>query len=156
MQKISTPLFNELQFKANHSERKRINFNLHSSLEDPFQRLLNYLLPGTYLRPHRHSTPEKSESILILKGRVLAIEFDNDGNIIDYFELNTELGNYGIDILPGVFHTIIPLTEAVIFEAKQGPFAPLHELDFASWAPPEGDSLALQYQKKLLEAAFKV
>jgi len=84
----------------------------------------------------------------------MAFEFDNEGNIADSLELNAELGNFGIDILPGVFHTIIPLTEAVIFEAKQGPFAPLNELDFASWAPAEGDSLALEYQKKLLEAVL--
>jgi len=86
----------------------------------------------------------------------MAFEFDNEGNIADSLELNAELGNYGIDILPGVFHTIIPLTDAVIFEAKQGPFAPLNEIDFAPWAPPEGSDEAMEYQKMLLDNIQKM
>ena len=81
-------------------------------------------------------------------------EFENDGKISDFLELNSELGNYGIDILPGFYHTLIPLTVSIIFEAKQGPFAPLNELDLAPWAPVEGEPSAFEYQKKLLDAAF--
>ncbi len=156
MQKITEVLLLNTLKKASASPRLRMNHNFHPGLDDIYQRMLNCLIPGTYLRPHRHTLPEKSESILILKGSVLAIEFENDGKISDFLELNSELGNYGIDILPGIYHTLIPITETIIFEAKQGPYSPLNEMDFAPWAPPEGSDAAIKYQKMLLDKINKM
>jgi cupin fold WbuC family metalloprotein len=154
MKKITKELLTEILENTIPINRKRLNYNLHSSLEDPYQRILNCLLPGTYLRPHRHTLPEKSESILILKGRVMVIEFETDGKINDFLELNSELGNYGIDLMPGIYHTLIPLTESIIFEAKQGPFSPINFLDLAPWAPAEVSDGTLEYQKRLLEEIY--
>jgi cupin fold WbuC family metalloprotein len=84
----------------------------------------------------------------------MVIEFETDGKINDFLELNSELGNYGIDLMPGIYHTLIPLTESIIFEAKQGPFSPINFLDLAPWAPAEGSDGTLEYQKRLLEEIY--
>ena len=53
--------------RAKTSERLRMNFNLHDSLDAKAQRLLNALEPGTVLPVHRH--PHTDETYVILRGR---------------------------------------------------------------------------------------
>ena len=145
MQKISKELLDSLIEKATTSPRRRMNYNFHPSLDATYQRMLNCLMPDTYLRPHRHSNPEKSESFIILKGILLVLEFDNNGEIIDYIVLDTQVGNYGVDFLPNTWHSIIALTPCVVFESKNGPYCPINEKDFASWAPAEGSPEGIKY-----------
>jgi cupin fold WbuC family metalloprotein len=100
MQKITSFLISSIFEKAANSPRRRINHNLHPSLDANYQRMLNCLMPDTYCRPHRHSDPAKSESFVILKGRAVVLEFNDNGDIIDHFVLDAEKGNYGVDFLP--------------------------------------------------------
>jgi cupin fold WbuC family metalloprotein len=58
---------------------------------------------------------------------------------------------WGIDIQPGVWHTILPRTERVVcFEVKPGPWLPSTDKEFAAWAPAENDQGAAEYCKALL------
>jgi len=150
MQKITESLLNETLEKAQSSPRKRINHNFHSSLDENYQRMLNCLLPGTYLRPHRHKDPPKNESFIVLKGKLVVFEFDNSGKIIDYIVLDAEKGNYGVDFQPDTWHSVVAITPCVVFESKDGPYSPLNDKDFASWAPMEGSPEAENYIQKLL------
>ena len=50
-----------------------MNYNFHERLDDPVNRLLNALEPGTYLRPHRHLNPKKDEIFLLLRGRIAGL-----------------------------------------------------------------------------------
>ena len=60
----------------------------------------------------------------------------------------------GIDIQPGVWHTLAVLTpHAVCYEVKPGPYSPANDKDFAPWAPREGDSDAAAYLEKLVARA---
>ena len=70
MKLIDTPLLDATTARAKQSPRLRMNHNFHERLDDPVNRLLNALEPGTYLRPHRHSNPDKTEIFLLLRGRV--------------------------------------------------------------------------------------
>ena len=67
--------------KARTSPRRRMNYNFHPQLDDPLQRMLNCLEPGTYIQPHKHENPDKCEAFILLKGKVLVVEFDETGKV---------------------------------------------------------------------------
>ena len=75
--------------------------------------------------------------------------FDDAGNVI-----RTEVAGrdpMGIDLPPGVWHTLTPLTaHAVCYEVKPGPYSAANDKDFAPWAPREGDPRAAAYLDNLL------
>ena len=64
---LDDKLLDEVTARAKTSERLRMNFNLHDSLDAKAQRLLNALEPGTVLPVHRH--PHTDETYVILRGR---------------------------------------------------------------------------------------
>lgn len=121
---INDNLLVKISQQARESERLRMNYNLHDSLDAPVQKLLNALEPGTELAIHRHK--ETAETYLLLKGEIKVIFFDDNKNIINEFILNPDKGSYGIDIPAGQWHTIEVLqTDSVIFEVKKGPYYPI-------------------------------
>ncbi len=124
-----------------------MNHNFHSGNDDNPHRFLNVLLEGTYVRPHRHSTPPKPESFLVLDGKALLLIFDEAGAIAHrtVLGMGPDCDAIGIDLEPGVLHTITALTpRAVCYEVKPGPYAPGSDKDFAEWAPREGTPEAAQ------------
>ncbi len=138
------------------SPRKRIIFPFHKSPSDNLHRMLNVLQPMSYIQPHRHIAPPKAESIIVLKGRLACVVFKNTGEITACHGLSSESFVIGIDIEPGVYHTIFAAEEdTVIFETKPGPYERSSDKDFASWAPPEGSDGAEGYLKKLYEYSIK-
>lgn len=129
-----------------------MNYNFHVSAEDNPHRFLNVMLAGTYIRPHRHLDPPKAESFLVLAGRVAFFLFDDDGSISRRIDLGEGAEALGIDISPGIWHTLAVLTpHAVCYEVKPGPYSPVDDKAFASWAPREGDPAAGEYLQNLLE-----
>ncbi len=113
--------------EAEGSPRLRMNRNLHESLEAPAQRLLNALLPGTVLPIHRHR--HTAETYILLKGRIDVCFYNDMGKRTDRFQLDPTMGNYGVQIPKGQWHTIEVLTPSVIFEVKDGPYTPLSPED---------------------------
>ena len=107
VQLITTGLFGDLELEAAASPRRRINYNFHSAPGDNPHRMLNVLLRGTYVRAHRHVTPPKSESFLLLTGRVGIVCFDDNGAVSAQYELDTEGPVRGIDLAAGVWHTVV-------------------------------------------------
>ena len=60
----------------------------------------------------------------------------------------------GVDIQPGVWHTIAVLSDHVVcFEVKPGPYSVATDKDFAPWAPREGDPRAGAYLDMLVFTA---
>jgi len=154
---ISDALFDSIEALARGSPRRRMNHNFHSGPDDNPHRFLNILLLGTYIRPHRHANPPKSESFVVLEGAVDVILFDDVGTITARYPLGSESSQgrvWGIDLPPGVWHTILPRTErAVCFEVKPGPWQHSTDKEFALWAPTEDDPSAGAYAKALLSAS---
>ncbi len=149
IQLVTTALYETLIERARQAPRKRVNHNFHASLEENPHRFLNVMLRGTYIAPHRHLDPPKSESFLALEGRVACFIFSDSGEIREMHVLGGE--TVGIDISPGVWHTIATLTpHAVCYEVKPGPYLASNDKDFASWAPREGDPGAAAYLEKLI------
>ena len=152
IQVLDQALFQELIERAHSSPRLRTNYNLHRSMEENPHRFLNVMVRGTYVAPHRHLDPPKSESFLILQGDAVLFTFDDAGEIVTCTRLGRD--PIGIDIQPGVWHTMAVLSEyAVCFEVKPGPYSASNDKDFAPWAPREGDPQVESYLRQLVERA---
>ncbi len=127
MKTIDVELLNRVSAQAKASERLRMNYNFHGSLEDKCHRMLNAVEPGTQVPIHRH--PTKDESFVILRGKVRVTTHNDDGSIIEDVVLSQESGNYGVDIPKNVWHKLESLESgSVIFECKEGPFVE-HEVE---------------------------
>ena len=153
---ISNNLIKNAINSSRISPRKRIILPFHKSPSDNLHRMLNAIQPESYIQPHRHLDPPKAESIIVLKGSIIFVEFDNTGEIKNYVQLSSDSFNIGIDIEPGVFHTFFALVEdTVLFEVKPGPYDQGTDKDFASWAPSEGTESAIDYLRNLYELTKK-
>ena len=151
---ITGSIINKAIDASRKNPRKRIIFPFHKSPSDNLHRMLNVLQPHSYIQPHRHLDPPKAESIIVLRGELIYVEFDQKGNIKILYRLSHESFNIGIDIEPGIFHTIFAATEdTVLFEVKPGPYKRSTDKDYAPWAPAEGSENAEEYLKKLYETA---
>jgi cupin fold WbuC family metalloprotein len=149
--KIEDEFLKELSERAGTVERKRLNYNYHKVFSDLLQRMLNAIEPGSYIRPHKHDTPDKREVFIILKGRTVVVEFNDDGTINDYIVLDPKNGVYGVEIAPKKWHTIISLEKgSVVYEVKDGPYEPIDDKNFAAWAPAESDARASAYLENLI------
>lgn len=150
MIKISKDFLEELSIKAQQSERKRLIYMYHNEAQDPIQRMLNVMEPETYSRPHRHLTPVKREAFILLQGTVAILEFDNKGKIAEFAILSGKKGNYGAEITPGAWHSLVCLESgSVLYEVKDGPYIEEDDKVFASWSPEEYSSEALVYLESL-------
>jgi len=138
--------------KARRSPRKRMNFNFHKDENALMQRMLNVIEPGTYIRPHKHENPDKNEVFILLSGKALVLEFSEAGKITESYILDPTQGDYGAEIGPGIYHTIISLApDTVAYEVKEGPYLPANVKHFAPWAPEEGEKDAEDYLNSLIK-----
>jgi cupin fold WbuC family metalloprotein len=152
VQVIDAALFRALIERAGESPRLLTNHNFHTSKEDNPHRFLNVMVRGTYIAPHRHRDPPKSESFLVLEGELAFFTFDDGGQITGTVILGRDA--VGVDIQPGVWHTIAVLSDHVVcFEVKPGPYSVATDKDFAPWAPREGDPRAGAYLDMLVFTA---
>ena len=136
---IDQALLAELAAEARQAPRQRKNFNFHPADDYPGHRLLNAIEPGSYVVPHRHLDPAKDESIVILRGRLGCVFFDDTGRIERKCMLSPN-DTVGVDIPHGTWHSIVALEPGtVFFEAKAGPYLPLSADETAAWAPREGE-----------------
>ncbi len=151
MIKIDKQLLNSVSNKAKQSGRLRMNLNFHEKPEALMQRMLNAMEPGTYIQPHKHENPDKSEAFFCLRGKILVIEFEDDGQVKDHILLDANSGNYGCEIPPRAWHSIVAIeTGSVAYEVKDGPYDPKIDKHFATWAPAEGDPKAATYLQSLI------
>jgi cupin fold WbuC family metalloprotein len=179
---IDHSMLDELIQQAAGTQRRRLNHNFHHTLEENPHRFLNAMMRGTYVRPHRHLIPPKPESFVLLSGAVIFLIFDDDGSINEsrliaspallseaeceakitfekesrrLIERCRENPAMGVDIDPGIWHTLLPVTDvAVIFEVKPGPYTPADDKEFASWAPPENHPDAKAYLDSLYKLCY--
>lgn len=124
---IDKKQFDSLMQSASASPRLRMNMDLRNSPEDRSQRMLNALEVGTVMPIHRHRAT--SETQLLLKGVIDVMFYDDSGREMQRFRLDPLNGNYGVNIPAGQWHSLEVIEPAVLFEAKDGPYAPLTEED---------------------------
>lgn len=128
MELIDKKILDKVSREASESPRLRMNYNFHTSLDAKAQRLLNALEPGTEVPIHRHMYT--SETYIVLRGKIRVMFFDAEKSIKESVVLDPFDEKYGINIPVGQWHTLQVLEkDTVIFEVKDGPYAPLKEED---------------------------
>ncbi|WP_041633701.1 WbuC family cupin fold metalloprotein [Magnetospirillum gryphiswaldense] len=134
MKTVTHATLADLAAEAAAAPRRRKNRNLHEHLDDPIQRLLNALEPGTYIRPHRH--PDGVwELFTLLSGACSILVFDAQGVVTQRVDLAQD-GTLAAEIPAGAWHGVVARRPGtVVIEVKPGPYVPG---SFAAWAPEEG------------------
>ena len=147
---IDNDLLDAVAAAAQASPRRRKNRNFHPAEDFPCHRLLNGIEPGSYVAPHRHLDENKDETMLVLRGRVALVTFDDAGQPVQRAVLAAGSKCVGVDIGHGTWHTVFALAPGSIFlEAKAGPYLALSEAERAPWAPAEGAPAAASYLEAL-------
>lgn len=125
---LNKKLMDDLSAQAKESPRLRQAFDLRTTPEDQSQRILNAVEPGTILPIHRHRG--STETIIVLRGKVVQHYFDDNGNKTASFELAPNTSQVAMSVPVGQWHALESLESgSVIFEAKDGAYEPLSEDD---------------------------
>lgn len=159
---IDDALLNEVCAEAEASPRRRKNRNFHPRDEHPAHRLLNAMQPDSYIAPHRHLDPDKDETLIVLRGLLGVIVFDDAGGVVQTARvgaaalcvpgnpLRGQVTAIGVDISHGTWHTAVALEpDTVFFETKAGPYLPFTAAERAPWAPAENSVEASAYLASL-------
>ena len=148
-QAVDDAMIDGLLAQAMAAPRQRKNLNFHERESHPCQRLLNAIVPGSYVRPHRHLSENKEEFMIVVKGCLGVILYDAQGAVTGKMKLDENGPVRAVSIPTGVFHTAVALKPTVIFEAKGGPYAPHRPDELAVFAPAEGSAEAASYLRKM-------
>ena len=87
MDVFSSKYLNTLIAEAGVSDRKRQHRNIHRSLDEKCQRLINAIGVESYIAPHRHRLDPKSECLIAVRGLFAAVIFSDNGIVekIEFF-----------------------------------------------------------------------
>lgn len=123
---------------AGESTRQRAVVRYHDH-EEPVQRMVHALEPGSYVRPHRHQDPDKLEIFLALAGRAWLCRWSSDGELEQHVEIAPGGPIYGVEIPARAWHSLLAAAPGtVLYEIIEGAYSPSSHKDYAPWAPPEG------------------
>ena len=130
---LSKALLDELTAQAKASPRLRMNLDLRNGPADQSQRMLNALEPGTVMPIHRHR--KSSETVVVLRGKVKWLYYNDNGEIIDTFLVTSCSELVGLCVPMGQWHSLECLESGtVILETKDGVYAPIEEEDYMKLA----------------------
>jgi cupin fold WbuC family metalloprotein len=151
---LTADLMSEGFAASRASARKRIIFPIHRTQDAQVQRMLNFMQPGTYVKPHIHRGAGASESVVLITGALQYFIFNAEGRVIRTFRAVAGTPSAVIDMEPDVWHSFLVLEpDTVIFECKKGPYEALSDKDFAAWAPDEGTAEADEWIR-VMEARY--
>lgn len=126
-----------LKEKAINNKRKRVRLCTHPGVDETLHEMLIIHHKGNYIPPHKHIG--KSESFHIVEGRLNVVIFYDNGRIREVVTMNNRDSReyFYCRLSKSYYHTIVPLSEVVVFnETTNGPFR-RQEMLFAEWAPTE-------------------
>ena len=148
--KIDNILLDKLTAQAKESPRLRMNMDLRNSDADSSQRMLNAIEPGSVVPIHRHR--KTSETVVVLRGRVVEEYYDDAGVLAESFvlgdchvadaprnDVNRDAPRndvpmvYALNIPAGQWHTLRALESGtVILEMKDGAYEAISPADILS------------------------
>ena len=139
--KIDNLLLDKITAEAQKSPRLRMHYDLRNSDADSSQRMLNAIEPGSVVPIHRHQ--KTSETVVVLRGRVVEEYYDDAGVLVESFVLgdchvadaprNDVPMAYALNIPAGQWHTLRALESGtVIMEMKDGAYEPIGPEDILS------------------------
>lgn len=123
---IDNKILNELSEQAKKNPRLRQAMDLRNSPDDLSQRMLNALELGTVMPIHRHHG--SSETVVVLRGRIKWIFYDNDGKETEEAILDANGWPRMLNVERDRWHSLECLESgSVLYESKDGPYHPLEE-----------------------------
>ena len=135
---LNKKLMDDLSAQAKENPRLRQAFDLRTTPNDSSQRILNAVEPGTILPIHRHRGT--TETIIVLRGKVVQHYYDDNGNKTASYELAPNSAQVGMSVPVGQWHALESLEEgSVIFECKDGAYQPLSAEDILEVEIPGKD-----------------
>ena len=121
---IDKKVLDDLSAQAKANPRLRQAMDLRNNPDDLSQRILNALEPGTVMPIHRHHA--SSETVVVLRGKIEWIFYDNEGNETERVTLEAYGEHRMLNVEKDRWHSLICLEpDSVLFESKDGPYHPL-------------------------------
>ena len=125
---VDNKILDELTAKAKENPRLRCNLDMRNYADDQSQRMLNALEPGTVMPIHRHLA--SSETVIIIRGRIRWLFYDEQGRITESTELWSDGDVRMLNVEKGRWHSLECLESgSVLFESKDGAYQPLSSDD---------------------------
>jgi len=143
----------DIKFLVNKNNllNKKSRICLHKNENSKIHEMLIMHKTGAYVRPHKHTA--KTESFILLKGKLKVIVFNNKGDIFKIIDMEP-IGSSKIfyyKMQKSYFHSFIIEKESFFFEITKGPFKK-NETIFPSWAPDDKDFVSVKkFQKNLTD-----
>ncbi|MBU1038681.1 WbuC family cupin fold metalloprotein [Patescibacteria group bacterium] len=138
-------LINEIAAAAQNSARRRSLYTFHQDNDDKIHRLLNVIQPDSYVRPHKHQSPDKVEVMVVLQGKLAMVEFAEDGRPASQIILTAKVSPYVLEIESNTWHMSIALeADTAVYIVTEGPWQPATHKIMAPWSPEEQDTVAAQ------------
>lgn len=126
---IDNAFLDRLTAQAQASPRKRMHYDLRDDPADTSMRMLNAMEPGTEIPIHRHN--DTSEEIVVLRGAVEEVFYDDQGNETERYRLEAGGDAMACHVPIGQYHTCRSLKSgSVIMEFKRGMYDPKRTEDF--------------------------
>lgn len=140
-----------LKSKAMKNRRKRARLCTHLEVSDALHEMLIVHFKGTYVQPHKHIG--KSESFHMIEGSLGVVIFNGSGKILQVVHMGEPSSGliFYYRLSESYFHSVVPLTDIVVFhETTNGPFK-REDMVSAPWAPREEEvEKAERYFKSIL------
>ena len=122
---IDKTILDNLTKEAKTNPRLRQAMDLRNNPEDQSQRMLNALEPETVMPIHRHHS--SSETVVILRGKIRWIFYDEQGNETEQVTLDANGDVSMLNVERDRWHSLECLESAVLFETKNGAYHPLED-----------------------------
>lgn len=135
--KIDKEYISYLKSLAHKDKEKKCTMCLHNDIREHTHEMINVYPPFCYVRPHSH--PWKTETKIMIEGKMLVAVFDDHGNMMDKVMMEKD-GIFTLRLDKGIIHMGVPLTEVVFHEVTEGPFTGKDDSVFPEWAPLPGDT----------------
>ncbi len=150
MLKVDNAYIKKLKEKAKTMCYPRLTMCLHNDIREHVHEMIQIFNKYEYVRPHYH--PQKTETKIILEGRLLVVIYDEKGQKLDEFVMSRE--NDGVFMFrmdKGIIHTNIPLTNVIFQEITSGPYSGCDDSIFPKWTCSSDDIEGVQkYMDSLL------
>jgi len=133
----------ELIARAKEAHRSRARICCHESVDSLVHEMFIAHQFGDYIRPHKHRG--KSESLLVVYGKIDYLMFSDDGELEACHPLGDAQSGlpFYLNLRTEKFHTIMIRSDwAVFFEVTQGPLKEGASIA-AQWSPEQDQHVAV-------------
>ena len=113
------------------------------------KQLISETLKKAHQSPRHRQIFRFHKVFIALKGKLAIIRFNEKGRILDHYIIDEKGPNFGVEIKPKEWHSMVALEPSVVYEVKQGPYNKKTDKVFPAWAPEENTKKGQKYLSNL-------